>query len=240
MRKIRLQVALAKAGAASRRKAALLIKEGSVNVNNRVVTEPGFRTDPEKDEIEVYGRRIQAEKKYYYILNKPAGVISTASDELKRKTVVDFTDKKARLYPVGRLDRDTTGLLILTNDGDLAYRLTHPKFEIPRVYEIKTDHSPDTADLNRLRKGVMLDGKIARAQEIILKRKKGRFFVLNLMISEGRKHEIRKMFEAIGYGEIGLKRVSFGPVKLGDLREGYSRPLKENEIDSLKKYLKLT
>ena len=153
--KKRLQTILSHAGAASRRSAVELIESGVVKVDGRKVTERGFRADPEEQEISVNGRKLSAEKKYYFIFNKPKNVISTAKDTHERRKVTDyFEGVKARLYPVGRLDRDTTGLLVVTNDGELAYRLMHPKFEIEKEYLVTIKPCVDNADIKKIEKGI--------------------------------------------------------------------------------------
>ena len=195
MKKMRLQVAIAKSGIASRRKAAELIELGLVKVNKKKITEKGFRIDLEKDKIEFDGKIVSFEsKKYYFLLNKPKGVLSTAKDERGRKKVVDYI-KNIRVYPVGRLDKNSTGLIILTNDGDLTYRLTHPRYEIDRVYEIKVKGSLLEKDLERLRSGIDLDGKIAKATRTIVLKRTPHFTLLLLTLREGRKHEVRRMIK---------------------------------------------
>ncbi|MBL7156677.1 MAG: rRNA pseudouridine synthase [Candidatus Omnitrophica bacterium] len=237
MRKIRLQVALSKAGITSRRKAAEFIESNRVKVNGKIITKKGFAVDIANDEITFNEKRISfKEKKYYYILNKPPGVLSTARDERGRKTVFDYVRwVGARLYPVGRLDKDTRGLIILTNDGDLTYRLTHPKFEIDRIYEVKAKGRVKEEDLLRLEKGVRIDGKLARAQKVVLETKNARFTTLVLTLREGRKREVRRMLKAIGHNVLGLRRIAYGPLRLGTLEEGEVRSLSEGELAGLKK-----
>ena len=236
MSTIRLQVALAKSGIASRRKAQEFIESKRIKVNGRFVTEKGFRVNMEKDRVTFDGKPLVFENKSYYILNKPSGVLSTALDERGRKTVLDYLKKKkTRLYPVGRLDKDTTGLLILTNDGELTYRLTHPKFGIDRVYEVKVEGTVKKEDALRLKDGILIDGKLARIEKVIFKKKSPDFSIFLLVLHEGRKRQIRRMFEAIGHGVQKLKRIAYGPLNLGDLKEGSTRILSDNEIKKLKK-----
>lgn len=234
---VRLQVALAKAGVASRRKAAEIIETGSVEVNGKVVNKKGFRVDVEKDKIKVEGKPIAFEKKkHYYALNKPAGVISTARDERGRKKVSDCVGVNGiRLYPVGRLDKDTTGLIILTNDGDLTYRLTHPKFRVERIYEVKANGLVGKEDAIRLKNGVMIGDSLAQAERVVFKKKNDKFTLLLLSIREGKKREVRRMMESIGHKVLGLKRIAYGPLKLGSLREGKARSLTKDELIKLKK-----
>ena len=236
MSTVRLQVALAKSGIASRRKAQEFIESKRIKVNGRFVTEKGFRVNMEKDRVTFDGNSLVFEKKSYYILNKPSGVLSTALDERGRKTVLDYLKKKkTRLYPVGRLDKDTTGLLILTNDGELTYRLTHPKFGIERVYEVKADGVVKKEEAARLKNGIVIDGELARIEKVILEKKSPDFTIFLLVLHEGRKRQIRRMFEAIGHGVQKLKRIAYGPLNLGDLKEGSARILSDNEIKKLKK-----
>jgi len=236
MSKIRLQVALAKAGISSRRKAVEFIEKGRVRVNEKTVREKGFRVDAKSDKISIDGKTIlPEEKKCYCLLNKPAGVLSTARDERLRKTVLDYVKlKNERLYPVGRLDKDTTGLIILTNDGDLTYRLTHPKFGVRRAYLVKVKGGIDTKALSRLKSGVTVDGRLARAEKVFTHKVSPDFSVITLMISEGRKREVRNMLKAVGHDVLGLKRVSYGPLKLGGLKEGKTRMLTKGEVARLK------
>jgi 23S rRNA pseudouridine2605 synthase len=236
MNKIRLQVALARAGIASRRKSRELIESGRVKVNGSVVRESGFRVDASKDKITLGKNTVRpGGVKRYYILNKPKGVLSTARDERGRKTVLDYiSEKRVRLYPVGRLDKDTTGLIILTNDGDLTYRLTHPKFGIDRVYEVKVSGSVSGENASRLKKGVVLEGGPARAEKVVFKNRSSEFTVILITLREGRKREVRNMFKAIGHDVLELKRVSYGPLKLGKLKTGEARLLTRDEVSALK------
>jgi len=242
MNTIRLQLALARTGIASRRKASAFIEAGHVSVNGKAVTERGFRVDVSRDKITLDGKRlIFQEKKYYYVLNKPVNVVSTLKDEHGRKKVTDYiAHKGARLYPVGRLDMKTTGLIILTNDGELTYRLTHPKFEIDRVYKARVKGNVTSEEASRLEKGVMVEGKIAKAFKVEFKNQEERFTTLLLVLREGRKREVRRMFMAIGHPVVKLKRISYGPLKLGDMEEGVYRPLTADELAKLKKCVGIT
>ncbi|MCQ9206966.1 MAG: rRNA pseudouridine synthase [Omnitrophica bacterium] len=237
MTKIRLQVALAKAGVASRRAAALIIQSGRVTVNGELVSEKGFRVEITKDKIAVdESPVIFRERKLYYMLNKPVGILSTVKDERGRQKVTDFVgNERARLYPIGRLDKDSSGLIILTNDGDLTYRLTHPRFGIERVYEVKVSGALEKKDLARLRSGVVIEGKLAKAEKVLWRKGTRRFTVVLISLREGRKREVRKMFGALEKGVITLKRVSYGTLRLGSLRQGIARPLTSSEITMLKR-----
>jgi len=236
MNKIRLQVALATAGIASRRKSRGLIESGRVAVNGSVVNESGFRVDISKDRITLDKSPVRfSGVRRYYALNKPRGILSTARDERGRKTVLDYiVEKGPRLYPVGRLDKDTSGLIILTNDGDLTYRLTHPKFRIDRVYEVKALGKVSEKETSRLKKGVAIEGRLARAEKIIFKKRSSQFTIIIITIREGRKREIRNMFNVIGHNVLELKRISYGPLELGKLKEGEIRLLTKGEVVSLK------
>ena len=242
MSKIRLQSALAKAGVAARRKAAEIILSGRVKVNGAPVNEKGFRVDVSGDKITFDGKPVVFENFfYYYILNKPIGIISASSDVRGRKTVFDCVDAHgARVYPVGRLDKDTTGLIILTNDGELTYRMTHPKFGIDRVYEVRVKGAIKAEDFETLKKGVLLDGKLARPVNASLKSKTKNYTVAIITLSEGRKREVRNMFKFIGYPVKTLKRLKYGPLTLGHLEEGEYRALTAQEIAKLKKSVKIS
>lgn len=228
----RLQKVMAHAGIASRRKAEQLILEGRVKVNGETVRELGRKVSPE-DFIEVDGKPIREEKKVYILLNKPVGYISTVDDPRGRRTVLDLVaDVKERVYPLGRLDYDTSGLLILTNDGELTYKLTHPSFEVKKTYLVEVEGKPGK-ELARLEKGVMLsDGMTAPAAVAEVKTGKNSTSFL-LTIHEGRNRQVRRMCEAIGYPVKSLKRIKFAFLELGDLPEGRYRYLTEKEIKML-------
>jgi 23S rRNA pseudouridine2605 synthase len=219
---------------ASRRAAEQLIVEGRVRVDGRVVNRLGSRVDPGHARIEVDGRRVQAAKDFVYIaLNKPAGVVSTASDPQGRQTVLDLVDEKPRLVPVGRLDADTSGLLLLTNHGELHHRLTHPRFQVPKTYEAEVEGVVRGETLRKLRRGVRLDDGIARAVAARERgRAKGRTH-LEIVMTEGRKREVRRMLASVGHPVRRLSRTAFGPIPLGQLRSGTSRRLSSQEIGAL-------
>ncbi|MFH1593421.1 MAG: pseudouridine synthase [Candidatus Omnitrophota bacterium] len=237
MKKIRLQNALAQAGIASRRKAATLIESGRVKVSGKVIKERGFRVDTSVDIIVFNSKSIACDAKMrYLILNKPAGIISTANDEHGRKTVLDCVKTKPPgFHAVGRLDKDTTGLMILTNDGELTYRLTHPKFQVDRVYEAKAKGRISAGSIERLMSGIAIDGKTARAEKITVLHMGANSTFLNITMREGRKREVRKMLKTVGHRVLELKRLAYGPLKLGSLEIGRSRDLTEREVKDLKK-----
>jgi 23S rRNA pseudouridine2605 synthase len=234
--KKRLQVVLAHAGICSRRKATEIIASGNVLVNNEIIVEKGFPVDIEKDSIEVNGRNIGAEKiKAYYLLNKPKGCLSTVSDDKGRKTVMDYLPRtKFRVYPVGRLDKETEGALILTNDGELANKLMHPNYGIKKIYqaEVKKPFSP--SQKQRLEKGVVLDGKRTMPCKIVIANTKRNSVILKIELHEGKKRQIRHMMERVDCYVISLKRISYGGISLKGLSSGQCRLLAKREVDMLK------
>jgi 23S rRNA pseudouridine2605 synthase len=226
---VRLAKYLAHGGVASRRKAEEIIAKGVVTVGGEVVTDPA-RDVGEGDDVRVNGARVGAERLEVWAVNKPVGVVSTAREPGERRAVVELVDSKARLYPVGRLDADSTGLLLLTNDGALANRLTHPRYEVPKTYRARLAKAPRERELARLREGVELeDGPTAPAQV----RKVGDREV-EIVLREGRNRQVRRMVEAVGNRVVALKRIGFGPLELGGLGEGRSRRLSGSEINALR------
>lgn len=233
---MRLVKFLAEAGVAARRQAGELVKAGRVKVGGRVVKEPGLQVDPETASVEVDGRRLSVPRgKVCYLVFKPRGYVSTVRDPQGRPKVVDLVpDRGRRLYPVGRLDMDTEGLLLLTDDGELAYLLTHPKFGVPKTYRALVAGFPAPAALDRLRRGIILeDGPTAPAQVEVV-RQQGRHTWLEVTIHEGRKRQVRRMLEAIGYPVTALRRTSLGFLTLDGLRPGQYRRLTSEEIARLK------
>lgn len=233
----RLQKVLAQAGLASRRKAEEMIRSGQVQVNGQVVTELGTKVDPEQDRIVVNGRPIFLERKVYYLFHKPRGVITSVSDPYGRKVVLDyFTDIKERIYPVGRLDRDTTGLLLLTNDGPLVHQLLHPSYELEKVYLATVKGIPTEEKLRRLAQGVPLtDGLTAPAKvERLVEDRKKNETTIRISIHEGRNRQVRRMFKYIGHPVLKLHRERFAGLTLGDLKPGERRPLTVEEVKRLK------
>ncbi|WP_028063308.1 pseudouridine synthase [Solirubrobacter soli] len=228
---MRLAKYLAHSGVASRRASELIIADGRVTVDGTVITDPARDVDDSKS-VKVDGRRVKtAATHHVYLLNKPAGVLSTAKDPQGRPTVVSLVRTGERLYPVGRLDYDTTGLILLTNDGDLAHKLTHPRFEVPRTYRARVANAPvNEPALRTLRDGVELeDGPTAPAKVRRISSNQ-----LELTIHEGRKHQVKRMLEAVGHPVHRLERVQFGPLRLGGLGEGEFRELKASEIEQLR------
>lgn len=233
---MRLQKYMAHSGAASRRKSEEYILEGRVRVNDDVITELGYIVDEEKDKIYLDDKRLRVIKKHTYVLlNKPVGVVSTSSDEKNRKTVVDLIESGSRLYPIGRLDIDTTGLILLTDDGSITNKLTHPKNMIEKKYIATVEGTPNKTELDMLRKGVKVGAvKFAPAKVRILK-KFDSDSILEVVIHEGKNHQVKLMFEKINHPVKKLKRVSIGELELGDLELGNYRYLSEEEVNYLKK-----
>ncbi len=229
----RLQKIIARAGVCSRRKAEEYITAGRVMVDGRLITELGFKADPSLAHITIDGKPIQKEeKKVYLLLNKPPGYVTTLSDPQGRPIVTDLLppDIRLRLFPVGRLDLDSEGALLLTNDGELANKILHPKFEVKKTYEASMKELPKDSDLERLEQGVIVDGqKTWPAQVKVLKRTKPTV-VVEIIIHEGKKRQVRKMFQAIGHPVLRLRRTAYGGLKLGSLAQGQCRFLTENDI----------
>ena len=264
---IRLQKILSQAGVASRRAAEKLIEEGRVSVNGHTIREMGVKADPAVDDIRVDGRRLRAPERHRYILmNKPSGVVTTRSDPQRRQTVIDLLGGvREYVYPVGRLDYDSEGLLLLTNDGELAARLTHPRHEVERTYEAYVAGTPDMEAVEKLRRGIPLDGKRTMPAEVKLMsrgpapHKSGPHErglphdrrkaapptrttsdrrvngVLLITIREGRNRQVRRMCEAVGHPVRKLRRVRIGPISDRHLRPGEWRELTRQEVEKLKR-----
>ena len=239
----RLQKILSAAGIASRRASEALILDGRVSVNGRTITELGTKADPSADDIRVDGRRIKAPARLRYILlNKPAGFITSRSDPQQRPTVLDLVQEagvREYVYPVGRLDYDSEGLLLLTSDGDLAARLTHPRHEVAREYDVQVKGVPDDHDIDRLRRGIVIDGRrTAPAQAKVRKtfeKSGGDQAVLSIVLHEGRNRQVRKMCDAIGHPVVRLRRTRIGPITDTRLKPGEFRDLTPKEVAALKK-----
>lgn len=225
---------MAHAGVASRRHAERLITGGRVSVDGRVVTDPARAVD-ERNDVTVEGKPVRPEQLEYHVVNKPEGVVSTAHDPEGRPKVVDMVESAARLYPVGRLDVDSTGLVLLTNDGELANRLMHPRYEIPRTYRARVVGTPSKRALQALRDGVELDDGPARPAEVSVDSPPGPESLVEITIHEGRNRIVRRMLEAVGNPVRSLERTAFGPVHLARLRAGDSRKLRPNELEALRR-----
>jgi 23S rRNA pseudouridine2605 synthase len=228
---VRLAKYLASAGVASRRAAEEVIRAGRVKVGGSVVTDPA-RDVQEADDVRVDGEPLRpAATRVMYAVNKPAGVVSTARDPQGRPTIVSLVDSPVRLYPVGRLDIDTTGLILLTNDGELAHQLTHPRFEVDKTYRAVIARAPiRERALGALRSGVELDDGSSAPAKV----RRIAADVVEITIHEGRKRQVRRMLEAVGHPVRALQRVRFGPLELGGLREGASRRLTPAEVEKLR------
>ena len=241
--KERLQKILSSAGIASRRAAEVLIREGRVAVNGQTVTELGTKADPETDEVRVDGRRVKASaRRRYILLYKPRGYITTRSDPQHRPTVIDLLAKggvRDYVYPVGRLDYDSEGLLLLTSDGDLAARLTHPRHGVAREYQVRVRGVPDRHALDRLARGIVLDGRRTAPTEVTIQKvfegEEGTQAVLAFVIHEGRNRQVRNMCDTIGHPVVRLKRVRIGPISDERIRPGEFRDLTDREIAQLKR-----
>lgn len=226
---------MALCGIASRRGSEEIIARGRVRVNGKIIDYMGHEIDPDSDTVEVDGALIKPEpKKYYILLNKPKGYVTTVSDEFDRPTVMELVkDVHARIYPVGRLDYDTSGLLIMTNDGEFANILTHPSHSVNKAYIAKLNNLPDNESLNKLRNGLTLDGKLTSPARVEVLQPAKHGCEIKVTIHEGRNRQVRRMFEAIGAEVISLKRISVGNVTLGNLPEGKWRHLNDAERQRL-------
>ncbi|CAK8715833.1 Pseudouridine synthase [Candidatus Electrothrix gigas] len=230
----RIQKVIAHAGICSRRKAEEYIAQGRVKVDGTTVTQPGLKVDPQQAVITVDGKPLQKEKKVYVLLHKPRGYVTTLSDPQGRPIVTDLLpDIKERLFPVGRLDLDSEGALLLTNDGALTNQVLHPRYEVKKTYQATVRGFPKKADLQRLEQGIVLDNiKTWPAQLRILKKRKDAT-VVEIILHEGKKRQVRKMFQAVGYPVIRLKRTAYGRLHIGNLSEGTYRFLVKNDLKKL-------
>lgn len=232
---IRLQKYLADCGVDSRRKCEELILQGKVNVNGKTVTELGTKVIPKKDKVSINGALIEPAKKYVYImLNKPEGYITTAKEQFNRPAVMDLlSGVSERVYPVGRLDMDTTGLLLFTNDGDMAFKITHPKYKINKTYIAEVNGCPDSEKMSKFRKGLRIEDYVTAPAEIRLVAKKKNTSILEITIHEGRNRQIKKMCDEIGHKVIKLQRKALGSLELGELEEGKFKYLKKSEVERI-------
>ena len=233
----RLQKVIAQAGIASRRKAEELIKDGKVKVNGEVIKELGTKVS-ESDKVEVNNKPIEKETKEYYLLNKPRGVITTTNDEHGRKTVTDLIETSARIYPVGRLDYDTTGAILLTNDGEFANILMHPSNKIDKVYLAKLEGIIKGEQINALKNGVMLDDVLVKASRVKLKRvnQENLTSMVEITIHEGKNHQVKRMFESVGFHVEKLTRERIGIFDINNLKSGQYRKLTPKEVQIVYSY----
>lgn len=226
---------LAKAGLGSRRVCDDLIQRGLVTINGEVEKNPAVRVEIEQDVVVFQGKQISLEAEHhYFILNKPAEVITTTSDPYGRSTVIDLLPQVGRIYPVGRLDYDTTGAILLTNDGDLAYQLTHPKFQVPKIYRVRVLGRVSESDLEKLPLGINIEAPTPAIAEVLDYRYQDRFTDVKLVLREGRKREIKRIFMALGHKVVRLHREQFAFLRVDDLQEGEYRELSREEVSKLK------
>jgi 23S rRNA pseudouridine2605 synthase len=232
---VRLQKVLASAGIASRRASEQLIEEGRVEVNGKTVTTQGMRVDPDTDVIRVDGQRVPPPRRHVYlVLNKPRGVVSTMDDPEGRPTLTEYlTKRKERLFHVGRLDFDTEGLLILTNDGEFAHRLAHPSYEVSKTYVAEVTGTVSRPTLNKLRDTIVLEDGPIRAEKARLLSATAERSMVSITLHEGRNRIVRRMFDAVGHPVRRLTRVAIGPVRLGQLKPGELRELDRDELGKL-------
>lgn len=233
---MRLQKYMALSGVASRRKSEEMIKNGLVKVNNITITELGTIIDPDNDKVMVNDKMIKIEsKKVYIMLNKPVGYVSTLRDEKDRRIVTDLIEGvPERIYPIGRLDADTTGLILLSNDGDLAFKLTHPSKKIPKKYIAIVEGTPNKKELEQIRNGILIDGRKTAPANVKVSKKFDEDSILEIEIHEGRNRQVKKMCQAINHPVKKLKRVSIGEIELGGLNIGNWRYLNDEELNYLK------
>ena len=233
----RLQKLLASAGVGSRRACEDLIRAGRVEVNGEVVTKLGTQVDPDRDRISLDGREVASPfERVTILLNKPSGYVSTCADERGRPTVLDLLPEGVgRVHPIGRLDMDTEGLLLLTNDGDLTYRLTHPKFEVEKEYVAEVEGVPSLDALRRLSQGIEIDGRRSAPATVSVESAANGRAVVRLQIHEGRKRQVKRMLQAVGHPVRKLRRVRVGPIQLGNLPLGETRALSGKEVEALQR-----
>jgi len=235
---VRLNKFLAHAGVCSRREADEWIREGRVRVNGRVVDELGLKVDPDRDRVQAGGRAVRAgeERPVYILLNKPAGPVVTVKDPFGRPTVMDLLPHlPARVYPVGRLDAASEGALLFTNDGETAFRLAHPRHGVAKVYQVRVEGEPTEGEMKKIETGIFLEGRKTGPARLKVLHRGSHHTLLQVRIHEGRKREIRKMFEAVGYRVEALVRTEFAGLTLEGLRPGQWRYLKKAEVDRLRK-----
>ncbi len=231
---MRLQRALAAAGIASRRQCEQIIREGRVDVDGTTVTELGTKVDPQRQKITVDGQPIRRRRHVYFMLNKPPGVLSTSHDESGRMRAIDLIDSTERVYTVGRLDKSSEGLIVITNDGDLANQLTHPRYGVEKTYLVRVVGQPSIENLNRLRAGIHLAEAYARVAEVRVKKQLQNCTDLEILLKEGRNREIRRVMASLGHKVVLLKRIAIGPIRLGEMPRGAFRELTPSELDALR------
>ncbi len=231
MTQIRINKFLSESGITSRRKSEELVLQGRVTVNGKVISDLAFKVDSDKDKVFLDGEKISPKKHLYFLLNKPKGLVTTTNDEKNRKTVVDLIQTKEKIFPVGRLDYDTTGAIILTNDGDFSNLLTHPKHNVPRIYEVKIDRPLLEEDKEKFLHGVFIKGLKGKFKQVIFPLKNNRKYV-SVTAVEGRNHFVKNMFGALGYTVLSLNRKSFAGIE-ADIPIGQYRVLRKEEISGV-------
>lgn len=231
---IRLDKYLSSSGACSRRAVDEFLKTNSVTINGNQATESGLRINPDKDVVLINKKPIKKPELLYFMLNKPKGIITTASDEYGRENVLSFIKTTERIFPIGRLDKDTHGLILLTNDGDLTNHLIHPRYHVPKIYEAKIARELLPYQLECLRSGVMLEDGLTQPAEVKVIKKHRDHSIIQITLHEGKKRQIRRMCEALKITLLDLQRVQFGPLKLDDLPLGKYRRLSNSEVEQLK------
>lgn len=228
-----LTLFITSSGFCSRRKASLLIKEGKVEVNGKVIIEPWFRV-PDGAGVRVAGKILKSEKKAYIVFNKPKGVTATLQDRFAEKKIVDFIPRSiGRIYPAGRLDKSSRGLIILTNDGDFCYRLTHPKFEVEKEYLILINGKFNESYIKKLKKGIEDDGELLKVKSAVAEKIGLDKFRIRAVVCEGKKRHLRRLFESLGLTVEDLQRIRIGSLELGDLREGSFKSMTKDKIYAL-------
>jgi 23S rRNA pseudouridine2605 synthase len=230
---VRLDKYLANLGTCSRRNIKALLKEHVLTVNGERVRESGYRLDPQNDELLLDGQKIAKPKLVYFLLNKPKGIVSTTADELGRKNVTSLIPTKERVYPVGRLDKDTTGLIILTNDGELTNLLTHPRFHVPKIYRLTIKGRPTQEQVQSFQKGVLLPDGITSPAHVTVVKQNDKQSTLDVTLHEGWNRQIRRMCETVGIQLLELERIQFGPLKLAKTPRGSYRQLTKLEVEAL-------
>lgn len=234
---IRLDKFLSNAGAVARRGVKLFLKERVVTVSGKRLTESGERIEINQTVL-VDGKKVEKAGFVYFMLNKPIGIISTTSDEFGRDTVTSLIDTNERIYPVGRLDKDTHGLVLLTNDGELTHQLIHPKYHVAKVYRLTIAGVPQQKQIEQLRRGVILTDGITLPAKVSVVKQNPEESILEVSIHEGRNRQVRRMCEAVGIDLLDLQRVAFGPLQLGHLKKGEYRKLSKKEIQNLQDVVK--
>ena len=233
---MRLNKFLAKAGMLARRKCDQYIYSGMVFINGKKIDNPGYNIDEKKDEVFLNNKRIVLREKYkYIILNKPKGCVTTLKDEKGRKKIIDYINMKERLFPIGRLDINTTGVLLLTNDGEIAYRLSHPKYQIDKIYNVVLDKQISEKYIEKLRRGVVIGKDEVVSGDVKIIENKYKKYMVIIKIHTGKKRQIKRMFSALGYNVLELERIEFAGIKKDELKPGSWRNLTKGEVESLKK-----